>query len=425
VLKDKYMLDSFVPGELLELIFKDNNSKLRLGSVAKKEVTIFFSDIRSFTTISESMDPEKLFRYLNNYFKLVAPIIRKFNGIIDKYIGDAILAIFLNPEDAVMASIEIEFRLGKYNKRIVKIGYPSVQIGIGIHTGDIMAGILGEKKRMEATVISDTVNLASRLEDLNKTYGSTIIISETVFNYLEINSKNSYHIRFLDIVQVKGKHKSTLVYELYDFNPKEEVHKKDSTKKSFQKGVILFHDKKYEEAANLFHIVIQENPNDRVAVFYLHRTAHFLATGYSLVNSQSEKKFIWTNKYEIGVNSIDDQHKKLFDIINDLYWATSNSCSRSFIEDVLQRLLVYTIAHFSVEEELMIRFKIPNYAHHRDEHEGFKEKIGSFFKAYKAGEQELSVEILDFLNNWLIHHTTGLDKSLGKYINATGEEVIY
>ena len=112
MLKDKYMLDSFVPGELLELIFKDNNSQLKLGSVAKKEVTIFFSDIRSFTTISESMAPEKLFRYLNNYFKLVAPIIRKYNGIIDKYIGDAILAIFLNPEDAVMASIEIEFRLG-------------------------------------------------------------------------------------------------------------------------------------------------------------------------------------------------------------------------------------------------------------------------------------------------------------------------
>jgi hemerythrin-like metal-binding protein len=371
------------------------------------------------------MQPEKIFKFLNSYFKLVAPIIRTHGGIIDKYIGDAILALFENPEKAVQASIAIELKLRKFNHKLLKMGLPKIEIGIGIHTGEIMLGILGESKRMEATVIADSVNLASRLEDLNKTYGSTIIVSDVTHWKVTVEAGKNYHFRFLDVVQVKGKKQSTPVYELFECNSPEEIKKKNSTKIDFEEGVALFHDNNYKEAVNKFLNVIKENPNDRVAVFYLHRTAHFMASSYSLVTLQVNKQFEWTSQYEIGIKGIDEQHKKLFEIVNDLYWATTNSGSRSFIGDVLHRLVVYTLAHFSVEEELMLRFKAPVYEHHKKEHEKFKETVGNFIKEFNEGKSELTYEILDFLNVWLREHTKGSDKIMAPYIKSAEEEILY
>lgn len=414
--KRKYSLSSFAPRELLQSL-ADSRLPLDLGRMQKREMTIFFSDIRSFASISEKMQPEVIFRYLNAFLKLAAPIIRRHGGIIDKYIGDAILAVFPEAKNAVDASIAVHSGLAKLNRRFARINLPVIDLGVGVHTGEIMIGILGESKRKDVTIISDSVNLASRLQNLNKVYGSNILISDSSFKKLQGESATAYNMRFLDVVQAKGRTETTPVYEVYDNNSKTSIDRRNVTRTLFEKGVLLYHEANYKDAAQHFIEVIGHDPNDRVAIFYMHRTAHFLATSYSLVDIQANRLLEWGSQYSVGIQGIDDQHKKLFDIINDLHWARTNSVGRSFISDILNRLIVYTIAHFSIEEELMLRHRYSNYDKHKLAHDRFKEKIREFILEYNAGKAELSTGILDFLIKWLQSHTTGEDKRMSQELN--------
>ncbi len=421
ITEEKYGIGRFAPKELLQSL-ADDHVPLTLGSMKRAEKTIFFSDIRAFTSISERLAPEMVFRYLNAFFKVSAPVIRMHGGIVDKYIGDAILAVFDDPEQAILGSIEIQRRLEPFNRRLQKIRLPKIALGIGIHTGEIMIGILGERKRMDATVISDSVNVASRLQDLNKIYGSNILISESTFLKLNKASRRTFKFRFLDMVQAKGKHTTTRVYEFFDNYSKEAIGRRAHTRVAFEQGVHCFHEKQYEDAARQFLEVIKHDPNDRVAVFYLHRTAHFLATNYSLVNIQPHRFFEWEEQYSVGIRAIDDQHKKLFDIINDLHWAKHNNGGRRFIADILNRLMVYTVAHFSVEGEIMLRHGYSHTAKHLAAHEGFKETVEQFIREYNSGSADLSEEILAFLVKWLRVHTTGEDRAMVAELQLNEDE---
>lgn len=418
--KESYT-SKFAPQELLQML-TTSRIPLELGRMHKREMTIFFSDIRSFVSTSEKMRPEALFRYLNAFLKMAAPIIRKNGGIIDKYIGDAILAIFPAPDCAIKASIAIHHSLVTLNRRFARINLPPIDLGIGVHTGEIMIGILGERKRMDVTIISDSVNLASRLQNLNKIYGSSILISDSLYQKLFSDPGAAYNMRFLDVVQTRGKKETTCVYEVYDNNSKVSIERRNRTKSVFEKGVWLYHSEKYKDAAKNFVEVIKHDPNDRVAIFYLHRTAHFLATSYSLVPNHTDRLFEWNDKYSVGVKGIDDQHKKLFDIINDLNWAKANNVGRSFISDILNRLVVYTIAHFSVEEELMMRYQYSNYKAHKTAHDRFKERVGDFISDYNDGKAEITAEILQFLIKWLQVHTTGEDRMMSLELPLQEEE---
>lgn len=420
----EYLVSDFAPRELLKVL-TDSRVPLELGRMQKREMTIFFSDIRSFASISEKMQPELLFRYLNAFLKMAAPIIRKNEGIIDKYIGDAILAIFPQPKNAIAASIAIQHALITLNRRLGRINLPVIDLGIGVHTGDLMIGILGESKRMDVTVIADSVNLASRLQNLNKIYGSNILISDSTYQRLFSDPDASYNMRFLDVVQTRGKKETTCVYELYDSNSRTSIERRNITKAAFEKGVGMYHAENYNEAAQNFLEVIKHDPNDRVAIFYMHRTAHFLATSYSLINNHTNRLFEWDDKYSVGVRGIDDQHKKLFDIINDLHWAKSNNVGRSFISDILNRLVVYTVAHFSVEEELMLRYRYSEYQRHKTAHERFKEKVEHFITDYNDGKAEITAEILEFLIKWLQVHTTGEDRKMSQELQIHEEDEVH
>ncbi|MGC8764571.1 MAG: adenylate/guanylate cyclase domain-containing protein [Brevinematia bacterium] len=180
-------------------------------------MTILFSDIRSFTSLSESMTPEENFKFINSYLKRVGPEIRNNNGFIDKYIGDAIMALFPQKvDDALNAAISISMRykLIEYNQHRKNSNYRPIDIGIGIHDRKLMLGTVGEEKRMEGTVISDAVNLASRLEGLTKLYGVGIIISN--YSLERVENKEKYLYRFLDKVCVKGKSTPVEIYEIYN-----------------------------------------------------------------------------------------------------------------------------------------------------------------------------------------------------------------
>ncbi len=260
----------FVPHNFLKFLGHESIIDVKLGDHIQKEMTVLFSDIRSFTTLSEGMTPEENFKFINSYLSRVSPVIRKHNGFIDKYIGDAIMALFpTSADDAIQSAIEMQKQVIRYNQHRVSTGYSPISIGIGLHTGSLMLGTIGEQQRMESTVISDAVNLASRLEGLTKLYGSGILISGTTLNQLENPLK--YNYRFLDRVQVKGKKVAVAVFEVYDGDSLQQQYLKTKTRTDFEYSVVLYHQNKIELARQGFKKILQIHPQDKVAMLYLQR----------------------------------------------------------------------------------------------------------------------------------------------------------
>ncbi|MCB1159523.1 MAG: adenylate/guanylate cyclase domain-containing protein, partial [Leptospiraceae bacterium] len=278
LLKTNAAYRRFVPEEFLKFLNHKEITSVKLGDQVRKEMSIFFSDIRSFTALSEAMSPEENFKFLNSYLKRAGKPIQKFNGFIDKFIGDAIMALFPEkPEDAIKAAIETIRMLHSYNAHRIKFNYSPIKVGIGIHTGDIMLGTIGYQERMESTVISDAVNLASRMEGLTKYYGANILISEDVLKGLEDESK--FNFRVLDWVQVKGKNKKVTVIEILDGIDEVNLKRYLETKPLFEMAVNSYILKDIEAALNIFKEVISKNPSDKASELYIKRCEYFIKNG--------------------------------------------------------------------------------------------------------------------------------------------------
>jgi two-component system, sensor histidine kinase ChiS len=268
----------FVPHDFLHFLGQESIVDVKLGNHIKKEMTVLFSDIRDFTSLSEEMSPEETFHFINSYLSRVSPIIRDRNGFIDKYIGDAIMALFPNSaDDAVSGAIAMQDQVKLFNEHRQQSGQLPIQIGIGLHTGSLMLGTIGEAERMESTVISDAVNLASRLEGLTKQYGSGILISEDTLNQLE--NRDLYQYRFLDQVQVKGKKVSVAVFEIYNSEPSECIELKNKTLALFEMAIASYSEGNFEQSQTLFQQIINTNPHDRAALLYLQRCEKYIQQG--------------------------------------------------------------------------------------------------------------------------------------------------
>lgn len=268
----------FVPSEFLNLLDKKSILDIQLGDQVQKEMTVLFSDIRSFTSLSEKLSPKENFQFLNAYLRRIVPHIKNHNGFIDKYIGDAMMGLFPgNADDALQASISIQKEIADYNRHREQSGFPRIKVGIGLHTGNLILGTIGHRERMEGTVISDAVNLASRIEGLTKHYGSGILISENTFDALE--EPLNYQFRLLDNVRVKGKTDSVFVIEILDGLSDDLIAKFLDTKKEFETANLLYKQKAFEASISLFRKVLEANPNDTAAAFYLKRAEYYLKYG--------------------------------------------------------------------------------------------------------------------------------------------------
>lgn len=260
----------FVPNQFLELLEKENFTDIRLGDQVQKEMSVLFSDIRGFTEMSEEMSPKDNFDFINHYLGYMEPVIRENNGFIDKYIGDSIMALFHNKaDDAIDAAIQMRATLLRFNEDRKLQGKPIIDSGIGIHTGNLMLGVVGGEGRMDGTVISDAVNLASRLEGLTKIYRTSIIISEDTI--LKLENPSRFNFRFLDIARVKGKKEAVYVFEVLDGEPEDIRQLKIETKLLFGNGIELYKNKNFELARQVFTDVISINKHDTVAAFYVNR----------------------------------------------------------------------------------------------------------------------------------------------------------
>ena len=264
----------FVPIEILKLLNCNSISELQLGDHIQKEMTILFADIRSFTTMSEEMSPKENFEFINNYLSRVGPIVRKHGGYIDKYIGDAIMALYPNKvEDGLDSAIGIQSEIYLYNQQILKQGHNQISVGIGLHYGSLILGTIGENKRIEGTVISDAVNLASRVENLTKKYSSSILVTDELFSKIEKTDK--YYYRIVDKVRVKGKRKFIQVIEILNGQPEESIDLFIKTKEIFELSAIAYWQKEFDKAVELFSQVLKINPSDKTAGLYLDRAKYY------------------------------------------------------------------------------------------------------------------------------------------------------
>ncbi|HET6485748.1 MAG TPA: adenylate/guanylate cyclase domain-containing protein [Spirochaetia bacterium] len=256
----------FVPREFLRFLSKEKVADIELGNQVEMDMAILFADIRSFTTISEKMRPQENFNFLNSYLSRMGPVVRRHRGFIDKYLGDGIMALFpAGAESAVRAAVDMQRELVTYNRHRARSGYQPIAVGIGVHSGKVMLGILGEKERMEGTVIADAVNLASRLEGLTKIYGAWIIVAEDVVKAL--GSRAPEH-RFLGRVAVKGRSEPVSICEVFAADGPRDIQLKRRTRKVFEEGVRLYLEGNLVEARRYFGTVHQVHPEDLVAAYY-------------------------------------------------------------------------------------------------------------------------------------------------------------
>ncbi|OUD14161.1 PAS domain S-box protein [Thioflexithrix psekupsensis] len=268
--RQNHAYSRFVPREFLSFLGKESIVDVELGDQVQKDMTIMFSDIRDFTALSESMTPEDNFRFINAYLSKMEPAIVQHQGFIDKYIGDAIMALFPHTaDDAVKAAIGMLNNLHLYNAERQPKGYLPIEIGIGIHTGSLMLGTIGGRTRMDGTVISDAVNLASRVEALTKMYGASLLITEHTFN--ELNELDNYDIRIIDKVRVKGKSEPVIVFEILNGCSPEIREAKRSILELFTTGFTDYQRRNFTEAEEKFNECLRLNPKDKASQIYLKR----------------------------------------------------------------------------------------------------------------------------------------------------------
>jgi len=278
LLKINKAFGRFVPREFLHYLKKESVVEVKLGDHTQMEVTIFVSDIRGFTTISEKMTPAENFAFINEYFSIASPTVREHHGFVDRYTGDAIMALFpRQAEDALNNSIVTLKKLQQFNAERVKRNEPAIQIGVGLHTGNLMLGIVGEKERTQGDIFSDAVNLTNRIEGLCKFYGASIVVSEITLN--KLTDRGQYHTRFLGKVQVKGKDLPISLYEVYNGDAEKIIDLKLKTKADFEQGLLHYFAKDFAEASVCFKNVLKANAEDKTARLYLERSAQFMVRG--------------------------------------------------------------------------------------------------------------------------------------------------
>jgi len=270
--------ERFVPREFLSLMKKESILEVKLGDQIAQQMTVMFSDIRGWTTISENMSAQESFNFINAFLSRISPVITAHRGFIDNYQGDGLMALFPeSADDGVRAAVAMHAAVAAYNDDRREKGFQPIGIGVGLHIGDLMLGVIGNEERMQGTVVADAVNLASRLEGLTRVYGSSISISEPTL--AQLKDPDQYKHRFVDKVQVKGKKDPVSVHEVFDGDPAAVIELKEQTKDDFEQGLCLYYDRKFSEASVKFNQVLEKHPEDRAARIYLKRSANYMVNG--------------------------------------------------------------------------------------------------------------------------------------------------
>jgi class 3 adenylate cyclase len=269
----------FVPQQFLSLLGKKSIIDVKLGDQVRQDMSIFSLNIHSFYQLSKTMRPEDNFNFIKSYLNWMGPVIRDNNGLIDKYTGSGILALFPDlAEEAVQASLELRTKLVEYNQGRARAGYLPIDIGIGIHKGPLMLGVIGEERRMAGTVISDNVNVASFLQLLTGKLACAIIITEEILKAMEKNV-HRYQYRCLGRIQSEGRDEPLLLYDVFEGEAEHIRILKLESKALFEEGIVLFQDGYFYDARSKFIEVIKLNRQDEIARIYFYLCEEYDKSG--------------------------------------------------------------------------------------------------------------------------------------------------
>ncbi|MDR1470332.1 MAG: hypothetical protein LBT00_13700 [Spirochaetaceae bacterium] len=251
----------FVPTQFLEYLGVTDITQMKLGDHVRRDLSVLFFDIRSFSLHSEVLSTQENFFFINKILSVAGPVLRKHNGFVDKFIGDAVMALFVDATDAVEAGIEVYRRVVLDRTTRIKVGIDGINIGIGIHTGSVMMGIVGEPERFSNTVISKNVNLASRVESLTKQTKSGMLITRDTLNQLA-DKENEFQHRFIGLIQAAGVNEVIGLFDMLDALPESVRKRRLATKRIFESGIRKYHIKEYRAAAIRFEAVVKADPSD-------------------------------------------------------------------------------------------------------------------------------------------------------------------
>ena len=410
--------DRFIPHGLLELLGKKDIAKIELGDNIEKRITILFSDIRNFTSMSESLTPQENFNFINAYLCQMDPIVSINNGVIGKFIGDAIMAIFPEGiEDAYKCSLGMLKQLKVYNEGRIKAGYQPIEIGIGLNTGLAMIGTVGGPDRMDGTVISDAVNLCSRIESLTKSYKIELLIGEDTYN--DLSPERKKYTRFVDRVLVKGKLKQQSIYEVFEMDDEHVREHKCNSKDIFEEALANYHYGEIDIAKQLLEECLTGNVNDEPLKIYLDRCKKYLVTGHHESDCLLSDRVMWSDQFLLGHELIDAQHRKLVEGSLALIEAVEQEIES---EEINKRALEFAEnarIHFTTEEAILAKLGYPFLGFQEQQHNRFMTSFS--FLADELSNKSTSrvfrmFKIQIFLIDWLVHHTLKDDKNYAKYL---------
>ncbi len=410
----------FVPRNLIDFLGKTDIQDVELGDQVEKSMSVVFTDIRDFTSLSESMTPQQTFNMINSYFSVMNPVVTAHHGIIDKYMGDAIMALFPNQaDDALSAALSMLSRLDEYNAGRERASYAAIRIGIGVNTGLLMLGVIGGANRMEGTVISHAVNLASRLQTLTKTYGTPLLISEhTLYS---LSEPGNYLVRHLGRVKVAYKTHPEPIYEVYNHDAPHVRDQKSRTLRKFEEALARYHTRDAQRALPMLEEIVRDNPEDIPAKVYLQRCRDFLKTGLYNGSEEFTGDVSWRSEYQMGIAEFDVQHSELISQIEVLHDAFMKGQENAAV--LLPALEKNIRDHFEFEEQLMQKHRYPFSADHIAQHNSYMDfflKLGKEISTHAKDPWYTGFRIKLFLAEWMLNHSNRDDRHLGKFLIDRG-----
>ena len=270
--------NKFVPHEFLRALGRNSLTDLRLGDHVERTVTVMFTDVRDYTTLAEQMSPEENFRFVNELNGMIGPLVRKNNGFVNQYLGDGVMAIFPGrAEDALKAAVAIQKSIQQFNKDRKSLHQQPVKIGIGMHTGSLIMGIIGDRERMDAATISDTVNTAARIEGLTKFYHASILLSKETLE--QISTPDSFALRYLGKVRVKGKQTLVHIHECFDGDAAQNRQGKQAAREVFARALSCYLAKDFPAATLAFQEALLLHTGDETVQYFLEKSKQYMFSG--------------------------------------------------------------------------------------------------------------------------------------------------
>lgn len=269
-------MSRYLAKEVVDKLLESDEDPL---TASAQQVSVLFSDIRHFAEITESLGAKETVQMLNSFFTEMVDVVLRQGGIVDKYIGDAIMAVFGAPLDdprnadhAVMTAIEMVSALDKFNQNRAALGFDPIKVGIGISSGDVVAGSIGTSKRMDYTVIGQSVNLAARMESATKHYGTNVLVSENTISQM----KTALSWREIDLIRVPDTNRPISMFEPLETYPRSIRADLNRVRDAYQRGLRNYRQRNWREARSLFENVLDRYPRDVPSQLYINRCDYYL-----------------------------------------------------------------------------------------------------------------------------------------------------